>query len=84
MRSKAILSFGYFSYLKYYFKISFYHVIKFFFGCCCKINKHSSMIARKYERNKNADSKILEEIDLINIVKTLRRSRFLNNYFMDA
>lgn len=42
------------------------------------------MIARKYERNKNASSKILEEIDLIHIVKTLRRSRFLNNYFMNA
>ena len=54
IRSKVILSFGYFHYLHYYFKISIYHCIRFTCCCCCKVKKHTSMIARKYERNKNA------------------------------
>jgi len=42
------------------------------------------MTARKYQRANNANAKIKEEIDLIQIIKTLRRSRFLTNHFMDS
>jgi hypothetical protein len=35
------------------------------------------MTARKYKRQMNANKKLLEELDLIEIVKTLRQARFL-------
>lgn len=82
MRSKAILSFGYKSYINYYFKMYLFNTFKCFsviFPCCscCKYTKHSSMTARKYKRQNNAKIKMSEEFDIIQIVKTLRQVRLL-------
>ena len=83
MKSKMVLSFGYKSYLNYFFKISVFNFFKFFgnmcrCGSCCKTQaKHSSMTARKYRRVQNANKKFVQEMDIIEIVKTLRKARFI-------
>ena len=41
------------------------------------------MTTRKYQRAKNAEAKMAEEIDLITIIKTLRSARFLINSQMN-
>lgn len=84
--SKTVLSFGYKSFLNYYYKLLCFNCISFIGNLCqchdltnrCKVRK-SSMTARKYKRAKNAQKKISEEIDLIEIVKTLRAARFIIN-----
>ena len=84
--SKAILSFGYLSYLKLYFnsfvRKCFTHAGSF--CACCKITSKHSKTGRKYLRAKNGEQKIFEETDLIQIVKTLRQARFLIDLNMDA
>ena len=73
MKSKVILSFGYKSYVNYWFKMFVFGFYLFFRNCfschkcfrCCRATKHSSMTARKYKRAQNAYKKINEEIDLI-------------------
>lgn len=82
MRSKAILSFGYKSFLNYYLKMSCFNTLRCcgrLFSCCScfKVTKHSSMTARKYKRQANAQLKMNQELDLLEIVKTLRQARFL-------
>ena len=81
MKSKTILSFGYKSFLNYYYKMSCFNTMRFFgrFSCCkCfRVTKHSSMTARKFKRQANAQMKMNQELDVIEIVKTLRQARFL-------
>jgi hemerythrin superfamily protein len=81
MKSKTVLSFGYKSFLNYYYKMSCFKTMQCFgWFCCCKcfkVNKHSSMTARKYKRQVNGQKKINSEFDIIEIVKTLRHARFL-------
>ena len=88
MRSKTILSFGYQAYSNYFTKMFLFRLFKCFRCCCgcfkcCQVAKHSSMTARKYHRANNAYTKMAEEIDLLSIIKTLRRARFLINQRMD-
>ena len=82
MKSKTVLSFGYKSYLNYYYKMMIFNLFRCFSRCfnctkCCREQKHSSMTARKYKRAQNAHKKISEELDLLQIVKTLRKARFM-------
>ena len=87
IKSKTILSFGYKSYLNYWYKISCFNFLscwgKFCNCCLCCKPKSGSMTARKYKRALNGQKKLNEEFDLIQIVKTLRQARFLINNTMD-
>ena len=67
--AKSLLSFGYRQYILYYYK-------RLIYKCFGKQNK-TSMTSRKYQRAKNAEAKMAEEMDLITILKTLRSARFL-------
>lgn len=86
VKSKTVLSFGYWNYIRYYQKISLYNTLNFLkkLICCGRSDNdgkakkgNSSMTKRKYRRAQNAYKKISEEVDLIKIVKTLRIARFL-------
>lgn len=77
--SKCVLSFGYTSFVNYYYKLTCLNLV----SCCGRLGAclprvtKSSMTARKYKRAKNAHKKITEEMDLLQIIKTLRKARFL-------
>lgn len=82
MMSKTNLVFGFRQFTNYYIKIYLFNTFKCFgllFPCfkCCKYSKHSSMTARKYKRLKNAEKKMSEELDIVQIVKTMRQVRLL-------
>ena len=74
--AKSILSFGYRQYILYYYK-------RLIYKCFGQQNK-TSMTSRKYQRAKNAEAKMAEEMDLITILKTLRSARFLIDFKMSV
>lgn len=83
MKSKSRLSFGYISFFNLFCKMQTFKAMRCidkFICCCCqcfRVTKHSSMTARKHKRQQNAQVKLNQEIDLVEIVKTLRQARFL-------
>ena len=89
--SKAILSYGYVKSFKIFMNSccltkAFVCLRKYF--CCTKIRKSRKIMAhtriqRMKTRAQNGQEKIVEELDLIQIVKTLRKARFLIDQSMD-
>lgn len=77
MKSKKSLSFGYtqeyhLSFLKWMGRY-----------CCCfmsaKQRKDQKQLEKNMKRRNNAGPKLADELDVINIVKTLRATKFLMN-----
>ena len=78
LRSKTVLSFGY---LKYY-KLQCFAYMKRLCCCCSLWKSRERNLLKLQNRNNNAKDKLSQEMDILNIVRDLRVSRFLNSLWL--
>lgn len=79
VRSKTVLSFGYLSFYQLYCLRQLNKL------CCCVPNclkRRRQNQSKLLHRNNNAKSKLAQELDILNIVRDLRVSRFLTNLWL--